>query len=121
MGVADLVGKPVFFATARGGESIVNAAPADLGFALLGADMTATFKTPAHYVDGPYEIGCVISLTGSAPPNLPALGDLAAFDLALPPPGDPPNTGLSLRVHVAGGDGERTFVNGNFIRIGRPE
>jgi hypothetical protein len=116
--VSDLVGKRVYWATTLGGEAIANATPIDKSISALSADLTATFTTPAHYKDGPYEVYCVISLTGSTTP--PSPGDLAAFNNAPPRKGDPPDTGESVRVDVDGSNAKLTLDNSEFIQFGSP-
>jgi hypothetical protein len=111
----DLVGKPVLLATARGGEPITNARPIDAVTVTLGPDLTASYTTPARYGDGAWEVACVISLSGSQ--RVPAAGDLAAFDNSPPPAGEDPPTGVSVRVHVRGGDTRVTLANRHFIRF----
>jgi hypothetical protein len=115
---SDLVGKTVYWLTTKGGDSIANARPIDQQITTLGGDLTSTFSTPVHYADGPWEVACVISVTGTPPPAIPAAGDLAAFDNSPPPAGDPPDTGVSVRVHVGGSDGTVTLTNRYFIRFG---
>ncbi len=115
---SDLVGKTVYWATTKGGDPVSNAQPIDQGMSTLSSDLTSTFTTPAHYADGPWEVACVISVTGTPPPSIPAAGDLAAFDNSPPPAGDPPDTGDSVRVHVDGADASLTLTNGKFIRFG---
>lgn len=113
---SDLVGKNVLVATTREGEPITNVKPIDATSVTLGPDLTARFTTPAHYADGAWEVACVIQLT---PPGkqLPAPGDLAAFDLTPPRAGEDPLTGVSVRVHVKGSDGSVTLGNRYFVRF----
>jgi hypothetical protein len=119
MAVSDLVGKTVYWATAPGGEPISNVVkPIDQGITTLSSDLTSTFATAAHYADGPFEVACVISVTGTPPPNIPAAGDLAAFDNSPPRKGDPPVTGDSVRVDVDGANATLTLDNREFIRFG---
>jgi len=118
---SDLAGKTVYWATTEGGVPLSNAPMAiDQAITTLGADLTTTFTTAPHYADGPYEVSCVISVTGTPPPNIPASGDLAAFDNSTPPAGQPPPTGQSVRFTVAGADATKTLTNQYFIRFGSP-
>jgi hypothetical protein len=115
--VSDIVGKKVYWATTLGGQAIANVkAPLDEAITTVAPDLTADFTTPAHYKGGPYEIYCVISLTGSQ--MVPSPGDLAAFDNTPPPKGDPPDTGESVRVDLKGANATVTLDNGYFIRFG---
>jgi hypothetical protein len=119
LALSDVVGKTVYWATAPGGDNILNVVmPLDEAMTTVGTDLTATFTTEPHYADGPYEVACVISVTGS--PMVPSAGDLAAFDNTPPPAGDPPDTGVSVRVHVEGADADLTLTNRYFIRFGTP-
>jgi hypothetical protein len=115
---SDLVGKTVYWATTAGGDPVSNAQTIDVNLSTIQPDLTATFKTQAHYPNGPWEVACVISVTGTPPPKIPAAGDLAAFDNTPPPAGDPPDTGDSVRVHVANADATVTLTNRYFIRFG---
>jgi hypothetical protein len=81
----------------------------------LGPDLTATFTTPARYADGAWEVSCVVMMGKSQ--RIPAAGDLAAFDNSPPPSGEEPPTGVSVRVHVRGGDAGVTLTNRYFIRF----
>jgi hypothetical protein len=114
---ANLAGKSYYWATAKGGDSIFNAKMIDLGAGAVAPDLSARFTTPAHYPDGPYELALFISVTGGDPTKGPQPGDLASFDLTAPPPCDPPVTGVSVRVDVAGGDAQVTLTNRYFIRF----
>jgi hypothetical protein len=117
--VTDLAGKTVYWATTEGGVPLSNAPmPIDQGITTLDTDLTTTFTTAPHYADGPYEVSCVISVTGTPPPNIPASGDLAAFDNSTPPAGQPPPTGQSVRFTAAGADATKTLTNQYFIRFG---
>jgi hypothetical protein len=116
--ISDIAGKTVYWATAAGGDSVLNTAPIDVGATTIGADLTSSFTTPAHYADGPWEVACVIAVSGKPPGPNP--GDLAAFDDSAPPAGDPPPTGVSVRVHVEGADASLTMGNRYFIRFGNP-
>jgi hypothetical protein len=111
----DLVGKPVLLATTPGGEPAANAELIDVATVTLGADLTATFTTPARYADGAWEVSCVVQMQQSQ--RIPAPGDLAAFDNTPPPPGEDPPTGVSVRVHVRGADAGVTLTNRHFIRF----
>ena len=113
----DLVGKTVFWLTTRGGEPVTNGEPIDSMTSKLGPDLTTSITTPAHYGNGPFEVGCVVSVTGQVPP--PVAGDLAAFDNSVPPPGDPGPTGDSVRFHVADADANVVLNNASFIRFGK--
>jgi hypothetical protein len=116
--ISDIAGKTVYWATAAGGDSVLNTTPIDVGATTIGADLTSMFATPAHYADGAWEVACVIAVSGK-PPG-PNAGDLAAFDNSAPPAGDPPPTGVSVRVHVEGADASLTMGNHYFIRFGNP-
>ena len=115
----DLIGKTVYWVTTPGGEPVSNAEAIDSKISTIGADLTSSVTTAAHYGDGPFELACVIAVTGAAPPAIPAPGDLAAFDNSTPPKGDPPPTGVSVRFHVADGDAKVTLSNASFIRFGK--
>jgi hypothetical protein len=115
----DLIGKTVFWVTTPGGEPVSNAEAIDSKISTVGADLKTSITTPAHYAAGPFEVACVISVTGAVPPAIPAPGDLAAFDNSTPPKGDPPPTGVSVRFHVADGDAKVTLTNASFIRFGK--
>jgi hypothetical protein len=115
----DLIGKTVFWVTTPGGEPVSNAEAIDSKISSIGRDLTTSITTPAHYASGPFEVACVISVTGAVPPSIPAPGDLAAFDNSTPPKGDPPPTGVSVRFHVADGDANVTLTNASFIRFGK--
>jgi hypothetical protein len=115
----DLIGKTVYWVTTPGGEPVSNAEPIDSKISTIGADLTSSMTTAAHYGAGPFEVACVISVTGAVPPAIPAPGDLAAFDNSTPPKGDPPPTGVSVRFHVADRDANVTLSNASFIRFGK--
>jgi len=115
----DLIGKTVFWVTTPGGEPVSNAEAIDSKISTIGADLTTSITTSAHYTSGPFEVACVISVTGAVPPAIPAPGDLAAFDNSTPPKGDPPPTGVSVRFHVGDGDANVTLTNASFIRFGK--
>ena len=115
---SDIVGKQIFWLTAAGGEPVTNATPIDIAIAAVDADLKSTFMTPAHYAPGPYEVACVIAVSGMVPPNIPAPGDLAAFDLTPAPAGEPPLTGISVRVRITDGDAHVTLGNQQFVRFG---
>lgn len=114
---SDLVGKLFLWVTAPGGDPVGNAKPIDVGGGPMGADLTASFTTPAHYANGPWELAFFISVSGMNPTLGPQHGDLAAFSLAKPPPGDPPVTGVSIRMDVHDGDASIALTNANFIRF----
>lgn len=116
--VADIVGKPIYWVTNAGGDPPGNAQPVDQGVSAVGADLKATFTTPAHYTDGPWELALLIAVSGKVPTSQPNPGDLAAFDLATPPAGEPPVTGQTVRVSVHGSDKSVTLDNHHFIRFG---
>jgi hypothetical protein len=115
----DLIGKTVFWVTTPGGEPVSNAEPIDSMISKIGADLTTSITTPAHYANGPFEVACVIAVTGSVPPAIPAPGDLAAFDNSMPPAGDPAPTGVSVRFHVTDADAKVALSNASFIRFGK--
>src|SRR5438874_2077120 len=52
---ADIAGKTYYWATVKGGEQVTNAKMIDVGFGMIGGDLTASFTTAAHYTDGPWE------------------------------------------------------------------
>jgi hypothetical protein len=105
--------------TTAGGEPASNGKPLDVVTSTIGADLSSSFVTAPHYANGPWEINCVISLTGSVLPMIPVAGDLAAFDNTPPPAGDPPPTGASVRVHVADADASAVLSNRYFVRFGK--
>lgn len=114
---SDLSGKLFLWLTAPGGDPVGNAKPIDLGGGPMKSDLTASFTTPAHYANGPWELALFISVSGLDPTLGPQHGDLAAFSLAQPPPGDPPVTGISIRMDVHDGDASIALTNDNFIRF----
>jgi hypothetical protein len=114
---ADVAGKPFFWATTPGGEPVGNAELIDIGGGTIDPDLTAEFTTPEHYPDGPWEMALFISVVGGDVMMGPQPDDLAAFDLDPPPAGDPPVTGISVRMKVSGADAEVTLVNRYFIRF----
>ena len=116
--IADIAGKTFYWATTPGGDTPGNATPLDQGAGVMGADLTGTFTTTAKYADGPWELVCLISVSGKLPTSGPSPGDLAAFDLTDPPAGEPPVTGQSVRLRIKGGDAQLTLNNANFIRFG---
>jgi hypothetical protein len=118
LSTSDIVGKTVRWGTAVGGEPIQNATQIDKGLTTMQPDLTSLWITPAHYTDGPWEMACIIDVSGVLPPNIPAPGDLAAVDDTPPPPGDPPVTGVSIRVHIEGGDAYVEIPNKEFIPFG---
>jgi hypothetical protein len=117
----DLIGKTVFWVTTPGGEPVSNAEPIDSMISKIGADLTTSITTPAHYGNGPFEVASVIAVTGSVPSAqpFPAPGDLAAFDNSTPPAGDPAPTGVSVRFHVSDADASVVLTNASFIRFGK--
>jgi hypothetical protein len=115
---SDIVGKTVLWGTAVGGDIITNADQVDKGIGTMAEDLTTTFATDRHYADGPWEVATIISVSGVPPPDIPAPGDLAALDDTTPPPGDPPVTGVSIRLHVKGADAEITLTNRYFLHFG---
>ena len=114
---ADIVGKTFIWATTPGGEPVGNTKPIDFAVGTMAADLTADFTTPKHYPDGPWEMAVVIYLVGTDPTKGPQTGDLAGFDLTAPPAGDPPVTGMSIRMKVEGMDASITLDNKYFIRF----
>jgi hypothetical protein len=114
---SDLAGKLILWLTTTGGDPVGNAKPIDIGGGPMGADLTASFTTPVHYANGPWELALFISVSGMNPTMGPQPGDLAAFSLANPPPGDPPITGVSIRMDVHDGDASIALTNDNFIRF----
>jgi hypothetical protein len=114
---SDIAGKKAWFATTDGGEPIGNATPIDFGFAVVTSGLTAEYHTPAHYTDGPWEMATFLSITGGDPMNGPQPGDLAGFDNSPVPAGQPPVTGVSVRMTVNGADASVTLGNGNFIQF----
>jgi hypothetical protein len=114
---ADIVGKSYYWATAKGGEPITNAKMIDVGTGMIDNNLGATITTPAHYPDGPWEFAIFISLTGGSFAAGPQPGDLAGFDLSPPPACQPPVTGVSIRVTIAGADASINLGNRSFIRF----
>ena len=114
---ADIVGKQYIYATTKGGDQVTNAKMIDLGAGNIGNDLTASFSTPAHYPNGPWEMGLYIAVTPQNPPTGPQPGDLAAFDLTPPPGCEPPVTGISVRMTVKDADAGVTLSNRYFIRF----
>jgi hypothetical protein len=113
----DLVGKNVYYATVAGGKSVLNEKPIEVGQSQVAPDLSVTFTTAPKYADGFYELAVVVSLTGSDQTKGPQPGDLAGFDLTPPPAGEPPVTGVSVRVHVKAADAMVKLGNSNFIRF----
>jgi hypothetical protein len=114
---ADIVGKSFYWATAKGGEPITNAKMIDVGSGMIDDNLGASITTPAHYPDGPWEFAIFISLTGGSFISGPQPGDLAGFDLSPPPACQPPVTGVSIRVTIAGADASIKLGNVRFIRF----
>lgn len=114
---ADIAGKALVWATTPGGEPINNTPPIEFGNVTMGADLTASFTTGSAYADGPWELAAFVSIAGQDPMNGPQPGDLAAFDNRPPPEGQPPVTGMSVRMTVAGADAELTLDNDFFIQF----
>lgn len=111
-----LIGKPVVWATAPGGEPIFNVMPIEFGTTVLGQNLDAEFQSSAQYADGPWEMALFISLAGASPFAGPQPGDLAAFDNSAPPEGQAPVTGVSVRMTVMGGDAKASLGNEHFIQ-----
>jgi hypothetical protein len=118
--VGAFVGRLIYWQMLPGGEPAGNAPPIEVGRAMIGADLTANIAPRMRYADGFYELACVVSLSGTSPTMGVPPGDLAAFDLDPPPEGEPPLTGVSVRVRVTGADASVTLVNRHFIRLGSP-
>ena len=105
LALSDVVGKAVYWATAPGGDNILNVLkPLDEAMMTVGTDLTATFATQPHYADGPVRGRVlVVSVTGS-PMGAP-FGRRSRRWLPTTRPhllaGEPPATGVSVkRVHV---------------------
>ena len=113
----DIIGKQFIYATAKGGDQVGNAKLIDFGAGTIAKDLTASFTTPAHYPNGPWEMGLYIAITPQNPPTGPQPGDLAAFDLTNPPACEPPVTGVSVRMSVKDADASVTMTNRFFIRF----
>jgi hypothetical protein len=114
---ADIVGKPFIWATTPGGEPVGNTKPMDFAVGKMADDLTADFTTPKHYANGPWEMAVVIYVVGTDPTKGPTPGDLAGFDVTDPPKGDPPVTGVSIRMKVQDMDASITLDNKYFIRF----
>jgi hypothetical protein len=114
---ADMVGKTVYYVVVEGGKSVANAKPLEIGQTTVAADLSAMFTTATQYADGFWELAIVVSLTGSDITKGPQPGDLAGFDLTPPPAGEPPVTGVSIRVHIKDADAMVKLDNLNFIRF----
>ena len=113
---SEVIGKPVIWATTNAGEVPGNTLPLDYGTTEISDDLGASFATGSDYDDGAYEVSCYISISGDAAPQGPQAGDLASFTLDPPLAGEPPTTGVSVRVRIDGADATLTLVNDHFVR-----
>lgn len=109
---AELIGKAVVWATAPGGEPIFNVMPIEFGTTTLSQNLDAEVQSSAKYTDGPWEMALFISLAGASPFAGPQPGDLVAFDNSPPPAGQPPVTGISVRMTVMGADAHAELDRG---------
>jgi len=113
---ADIAGKKLVWATAPGGESIFNVLPIENGSTSMQPDLTGEFTTSPRYGDGPWEMALFVSIAGESALKGPQPGDLAAFDNSAPPEGEPPVTGVSVRMTVKGAEPEISIDNPYFIQ-----
>jgi hypothetical protein len=118
-----IVGKPYLIGIFPGGFSPGNDLPINSTWGTVPADLTISFKTPATYKDGPYDVVLVVYRTTpiseetksgipiDAP--FPKNGDLADFnaDTSVVRMGDPTPQGGVARVNVAGADGSLALEN----------
>lgn len=113
---SDVIGKNLVWATTTGGENIFNVLPMENGKTLVRDDLTAEFQSSARYGNGAWEMAAFVSIAGASPFQGPQPGDLAAFDNSPPPAGQPPVTGVSVRMTVDGADAEVSLGNQHFIQ-----
>lgn len=115
---ADIAGAGVAWLTAAGGEQLANAKIIEAGGGItVKDDLTFEIETSAAFVDGPYELGVVISASGKPLDGGPQAGDLASFSLDPAPPCDPKITGTSVRFVIDGKDTILPLDNTHFIRF----
>ncbi|MBK9261283.1 MAG: hypothetical protein IPM54_15955 [Polyangiaceae bacterium] len=86
------------------------------GKTLVQDDLTAEFQSSPRYGNGAWEMAAFVSIAGASPLQGPQPGDLAAFDNSPPPAGQPPVTGVSVRMTVNGADAEVSLGNQHFIQ-----
>lgn len=113
---SDIIGKTLVWATTIGGEPISTVLPIEIGNTLVREDLTAEYQSSARYGNGPWEMAAFVSIAGASPLDGPQPGDLAAFENDPPPAGQPPVTGVSVRMTVDNADAEVTLGNQHFIQ-----
>lgn len=113
---SDMIGKNLVWATTTGGENIFNVLPMENGKTVVRDDLTAEYQSSARYGNGPWEMAAFVSIAGASPFAGPQPGDLAAFDNTPPPEGQPPVTGVSVRMTVENADAEVTLENKHFVQ-----
>jgi hypothetical protein len=112
----EIIGKKLVWATTTGGEPISTVLPMEIGNTIVRDDLTAEYQTSARYGNGPWEMAAFVSIAGASPLEGPQPGDLAAFENDPPPAGQPPVTGVSVRMTVDYADAEVTLGNQHFIQ-----
>jgi hypothetical protein len=113
---AEIIGKKLVWATTVGGEPISTVLPMEIGNTPVRDDLTAEYQSSARYGNGPWEMAAFVSIAGASPLEGPQPGDLAAFENDPPPSGQPPVTGVSVRMTVDNADAEVTLGNQHFIQ-----
>ncbi|HRI63834.1 MAG TPA: hypothetical protein PK156_06335 [Polyangium sp.] len=112
----EIIGKNLVWATTTGGENIFNVLPIENGKTPIKQDLSAEVQSSARYTNGPWEMAAFVSIAGASPFAGPQPGDLAAFDNSAPPSGQPPVTGVSVRLTVNDADAEVVLGNEHFIQ-----
>jgi hypothetical protein len=112
----EMIGKNLVWATTTGGENIFNVLPVENGKTIINDDLTADAQTSARYANGAWELAAFVSIAGASPFAGPQAGDLAAFDNSAPPAGQPPVTGVSVRMTVDDADAYVSLSNHHFIQ-----
>lgn len=118
---ADIVGKPYLFATFQAGFSPGNDLPIDYEWGQMPESLTVSYKSPATYEDGPYDVIFICytntpvdpmndGINGAATPKG---GDLASFTISSDAilPGDPKSPAGAIRLNVAGADASASLEN----------
>lgn len=113
---SDIIGKNLVWATTTGGENIFNVLPVENGKTIINDDLTADAQTSVRYANGAWELAAFVSIAGASPLAGPQPGDLAAFDNSAPPAGQPPVTGVSVRMTVDDADAHVSLGNQHFIQ-----
>lgn len=112
----DIMGKNLVWATTTGGENIFNVLPMENGKTVIQDDLSAEYQSSARYGNGAWEMAAFVSIAGASPFAGPQPGDLAAFDNSPPPEGQPPVTGVSVRMTVEDVEADVILSNQQFIQ-----